>query len=219
MAQRSEQISLHINAYLVAHSTPPDAILRELAHETAEWFPSEVSLAIAPEQGTFMTLIARLIGARSALEIGTFTGYSSICLARGLTDDGHLLCCDISEEWTSVARKYWERAGLADKIELRLGPALATLRSLPATPDFDIAFIDADKTGYLAYWNEVVPRVRPGGAILVDNTFSHGRVIDAGNESELVQAVRDFNDHAAADDRVELVMLPLGDGITLARKK
>jgi len=219
VAQRSEQISLHINAYLVAHSTPPDAILRELAHETAEWFPSEVSLAIAPEQGTFMTLIARLIGARSALEIGTFTGYSSICLARGLTDDGHMLCCDISEEWTAVARKYWERAGLADKIELRLGPALATLRSLPASPDFDIAFIDADKTGYLAYWNEVVPRVRPGGAILVDNTFSHGRVIDAGNESELVQAVRDFNDHAAADDRVELVMLPLGDGITLARKK
>ncbi len=219
MAQRSEQISLHINAYLVAHSTPPDAILRELAHETAEWFPSEVSLPIAPEQGTFMTLIARLIGARSALEIGTFTGYSSICLARGLTDDGHLLCCDISEEWTSVARKYWERAGLADKIELRLGQALATLRSLPASPDFDIAFIDADKTGYLAYWNEVVPRVRPGGAILVDNTFSHGRVINAGNESELVQAVRDFNDHAAADDRVELVMLPLGDGLTLARKR
>lgn len=219
MAQRSEQISLHINAYLVAHSTPPDAILRELAHETAEWFPSEVTLPIAPEQGTFMTIIARLIGARSALEIGTFTGYSSICLARGLTDDGHLLCCDISEEWTSVARKYWERAGLADKIELRLGPALATLRSLPASPAFDIAFIDADKSGYLAYWNEVVPRVRPGGVILVDNTFSHGRVIDAGNESELVQAVRGFNDHAAADDRVELVMLPLGDGLTLARRR
>jgi caffeoyl-CoA O-methyltransferase len=219
VAQRSEQISLHINAYLVAHSTPPDAILRELAHETAEWFPSEVTLPIAPEQGTFMTIIARLIGARSALEIGTFTGYSSICLARGLTDDGHLLCCDISEEWTSVARKYWERAGLADKIELRLGPALATLRSLPASPAFDIAFIDADKSGYLAYWNEVVPRVRPGGVILVDNTFSHGRVIDAGNESELVQAVRGFNDHAAADDRVELVMLPLGDGLTLARRR
>jgi caffeoyl-CoA O-methyltransferase len=219
VAQRSEQISLHINAYLVAHSTPPDAILRELAHETAEWFPSEVSLPIAPEQGTFMTIIARLIGARSAIEIGTFTGYSSICLARGLTADGHLLCCDISEEWTSVARKYWERAGLSDQIELRLGPALATLRSLPEDATFDLAFIDADKPAYLAYWNEVVPRVRPGGVILVDNTFSHGRVIDAGNESELVQAVRDFNDHAAADDRVELVMLPLGDGLTLARKR
>ncbi len=210
---------MQINAYLCAHSTPPDAILRELAHETAEWFPGEVSLAIAPEQGTFMTILTRLIGARSAIEIGTFTGYSSICLARGLAADGHLLCCDVSDEWTSVARKYWERAGLADKIELRLGPAVDTLRSLPREPQFDLAFIDADKPGYLGYWKEVVPRVRPGGAILVDNTFSHGRVIDAGNESELVQAIRDFNDHAAADDRVELVMLPLGDGLTLARKR
>ncbi len=210
---------MQINAYLCAHSTPPDAILRELAHETAEWFPGEVSLAIAPEQGTFMTILTRLIGARSAIEIGTFTGYSSICLARGLAADGHLLCCDVSDEWTSVARKYWERAGLADKIKLRLGPALDTVRSLPREPQFDLAFIDADKPGYLGYWKEVVPRVRPGGAILVDNTFSHGRVIDAGNESELVQAIRDFNDHAAADDRVELVMLPLGDGLTLARKR
>ena len=210
---------MHINAYLCAHSMPPDAILRELAHETAEWFPGEVSLAIAPEQGTFMTILTRLIGARSAIEIGTFTGYSSICLARGLAGDGHLLCCDVSDEWTSVARKYWERAGLADKIELRLGPALETVRSLPREPQFDLAFIDADTPGYLGYWKEVVPRVRPGGAILVDNTFSHGRVIDAGNESELVQAIRDFNDHAAADDRVEVVMLPLGDGLTLARKR
>jgi caffeoyl-CoA O-methyltransferase len=219
VAHRSEQIGMHINAYLCAHSTPPDAILRELAHETAEWFPGERSLAIAPEQGTLMTILTRLTGARSALEIGTFTGYSSICLARGLTDDGHLLCCDLSEEWTSVARKYWERAGLTDRIELRLGPALETVRSLPLDPQFDIAFIDAELTGYLRYWNEVVPRVRPGGAVLVGNTFSHGRVIDAGNESEFVQAVRDFNDHAAADDRVEVIMLPIGDGLTLARKR
>lgn len=210
---------MHMNAYLCAHSSPPDAILRELAHETAEWYPGEVSLPIAPEQGTFMTILTRLIGARSAIEIGTFTGYSSICIARGLADGGRLLCCDINEEWTSVARKYWEKAGLADRIELRLGPAIGTLRSLPDEELFDLAFIDADKDGYLGYWREVVPRVRPGGLIMVDNTFSHGRVIDAGNDNPTVIAIRDFNDHAAADDRVDLVMVPVGDGLTLARKK
>jgi caffeoyl-CoA O-methyltransferase len=219
MAYGIEHLAPGLHDYLLAHSTPPDGVLRDLIAETAERFPANAILQIGPEQGTFMTMLAGLMGARRVIEVGTFTGYSSICLARGLPDDGRLLCCDISDEWTSVARKYWERAGLSGKIELRLGPALDTVRALPRTPQFDLAFIDADKPGYLAYWNEVVPRVRPGGAILVDNTFSHGRVIDAGNESELVQAIRDFNDHAAADDRVEVVMLPLGDGLTLARKK
>jgi caffeoyl-CoA O-methyltransferase len=219
MALRSEQISLHLNAYLTAHSSPPDAVLRELAHETADLFPNEVSLQIPPEQGTFMTLITQLTGASSAIEIGTFTGYSSICITRGLAPGGTLLCCDVSEEWTSVARKYWEKAGLADRIELRLGPAMRTLTALPEQELFDLAFIDADKEGYLGYWRQVVPRVRAGGLIMVDNTFSHGRVIDAGNDSPLVIAVRDLNDHAAADDRVDLVMVPIGDGLTLARKK
>ncbi len=219
MAQRSEQISLHLNAYLTAHSSPPDAVLRELANETADLFPNETGLQIAPEQGTFMTLVTQLAGARSAIEIGTFTGYSSICIARGLTPDGTLLCCDLNEEWTSVARKYWEKAGLADRIELRLGPAMATLLSLPDEELFDLAFIDADKSGYLGYWRHVVPRIRPGGLIMVDNTFSHGRVIDAGNDNPTVIAIRDFNDHAAADNRVNLVMVPIGDGLTLARKK
>ena len=166
-----------------------------------------------------MTLLTQIAGAASAIEIGTFTGYSSICIARGLAASGRLLCCDISAEWTSVARKYWEKADLADRIELRLGPAIDTLRSLPDEEIFDLAFIDADKGGYLGYWREVVPRMRPGGLIMVDNTFSHGRVIDAGNDNPLVIAVRDFNDHAAADDRVDLVMVPIGDGLTLARKK
>ena len=219
MAQRSEQISLHLNAYLTAHSSPPDAVLRELANETADLFPFESGLAIPPEQGTLMTLLTQISGATSAIEIGTFTGYSSICIARGLPASGHLLCCDISEEWTSVARKYWEKAGLSDRIELRLGPAIDTLRALPDQEIFDVAFIDADKGGYLGYWRQVVPRIRPGGLIMIDNTFSHGRVIDAGNDSPTVIAVRDFNDHAAADDRVELVMVPIGDGLTLARKK
>jgi caffeoyl-CoA O-methyltransferase len=219
MTRRSEQISLHLNAYLLAHSSPPDAVLRELANETTDLFPAETSLPIAPEQGTLMTLLTQLTGATSAIEIGTFTGYSSICIARGLPPGGRLLCCDVSEEWTDVARKYWEKAGLADRIELRLGRAIDTLRSLPGEELFDLAFIDADKGGYLAYWREVVPRMQSGGLIMVDNTFSHGRVIDAGNDNPAVIAVRDFNDHAAADDRVDLVMVPIGDGLTLARKK
>jgi caffeoyl-CoA O-methyltransferase len=219
MTRRTEQISHHLNAYLIAHSCPPDAVLRELANETADLFPNETDLPIAPEQGTLMTLLTHLTRAASALEIGTFTGYSSICIARGLADEGRLLCCDISEVWTSVARKYWEKAGLADRIELRLGPALGTLRALPDEELFDLAFIDADKGGYLGYWREVVPRVRSGGLIMVDNTFSHGRVIDAGNDNPAVISVRDFNDHAAADDRVEVIMVPIGDGLTLARKK
>src|SRR6516225_1271584 len=219
MTRRSEQISLHLNAYLTAHSTPPDAILRELATETAERYPNEISLQAAPEMGTFLTLMTRVSRARSGLEVGTFTGYSSICIARGLGAGGRLLCCDVSEEWTSVARKYWEKAGLSDRIELRLGPALDTLRSLPDEEMFDLAFIDADKGGYLGYWREVVPRIRPGGLIMADNTFSHGRVIDAGNDNPAVIAVRDFNDHAAADDRVDVVMVPIGDGLTLARKR
>jgi caffeoyl-CoA O-methyltransferase len=218
MTRRSEQISLHLNAYLTAHSTPPDAILRELATETAERYPNEIGLQVAPEMGTFLTLLARANRARRGVEVGTFTGYSSICIARGLGPGGRLLCCDVSEEWTSVARKYWEKAGLTDRIELRLGPALGTLRGLPADEAFDVAFIDADKLGYPEYWTELVPRVRSGGVIMVDNTFSHGRVLDAGNADPSVIAVRAMNDLAAADERVELIMLPIGDGLTVALK-
>jgi caffeoyl-CoA O-methyltransferase len=219
MTRRSEQISLHLNAYLTAHSTPPDAILRELATETAERYPNEISLQVAPELGTFLTLLTRVSRGRSGLEVGTFTGYSSICIARGLGAGGRLLCCDVSEEWTSVARKYWEKAGLTDRIELRLGPALDTLRALPEEEAFDVAFIDADKITYPKYWAEVVPRVRSGGVIMVDNTFSHGRVLDAGNDNPSVIAVRAMNDQAAADERVELIMLPVGDGLTVAFKR
>jgi caffeoyl-CoA O-methyltransferase len=165
-------------------------------------------------------MLARFIRARSGIEIGTFTGYSAICLSRGLTADGEMLCCDVSEEWTSVARRYWEKAGLADRITLRIGPALGTLRALPEGTLFDIAFIDADKTGYVDYWNEIVPRVRPGGAILADNTLSHGRVTEPGyDDNPAVRAIRDFNDRAAADERVEVALLPVGDGLTLARKR
>jgi predicted O-methyltransferase YrrM len=219
VTRRSEQLSPELHDYLVARSTPPDAVLTALAQETASRFPDAAGMQIGPEQGTFMTLLTRLTGARTALEIGTFTGYSAICIARGLAEGGHLTCCDVSEEWTSVARRYWQQAGLAGQIELRIGPALDTVRAMPAGAIFDLAFIDADKTGYVGYWDEVVPRIRPGGAILVDNTLSHGRVIDPDAGGDAVRGIRDFNDHARADDRVDLVLLPIGDGLTLARKR
>jgi caffeoyl-CoA O-methyltransferase len=219
MAQRSEQISLALNIYLTAHSTPPDPLLRELAAETAERYPNETGLQVPPEEGTLLELLSRITHPRYGVELGTFTGYSSVCIARGLADDGHLLCCDVNAESTAIARGYWEKAGLADRIELRIGPALDTLRSLPPDPPFDLVFIDADKISYPEYWTEVVPRTRPGGLILVDNTFSHGRVLDAGNDNRSVLAVRQMNDIAAADDRVDLVMVPIGDGLTVAVKK
>lgn len=219
MTRRSEQLSPELHDYLVSRSTPPDAVLRELAAETLERTGASAGMQIGPEQGTFMTLLARMIGARNAVEVGTFTGYSSICLARGLAPGGRLLCCDVSEEWTSIARRYWAKAGLGDTMELRLAPALETLRALPDGTVFDLAFIDADKEGYIGYWDEIVPRIRQGGVILVDNTLSHGRVIDESEHSSNVQGIRDFNDHALADDRVDLVLLPVGDGLTLAYKK
>ena len=219
MARSSEQLSPELHAYLVAHSSPVDEVLASLAEETLRLFPDSAEMQIGPEQGTFMTLLTRLSGASRGIEVGTFTGYSSICIARGLAGGGRLICCDVSEEWTSVARAYWDKAGVADRVELRLGPARDTLRALPAGAAFDIAFIDADKGGYIGYWEEIVPRMEPGGAILVDNTFSGGRVINEANLEARVQAIRDFNDHAVADDRVDLVMLPIGDGLTLALRK
>jgi caffeoyl-CoA O-methyltransferase len=218
MSRKSEQLSQELHDYLTAHATPPDHVLSELADETERRFGASAGMQIGPEQGTFMTLLARLTGARSAIEVGTFTGYSAICVARGLADGGKLICCDVSEEWTSVAREYWQRAGVADQIELRLGPAAQTLSALAADVIFDFAFIDADKTGYVEYWDLIVPRIRPGGVLLVDNTLSHGRVVDPLEVDEDVRGVREFNDHASADARVELVLLPIGDGLTLARK-
>jgi caffeoyl-CoA O-methyltransferase len=219
MTLRSMPLTPELYDYLVAHSTERGPVLGQLAAETMSRFPASAGMQIGPEQGTFMTLLTQLVGASRALEIGTFTGYSAICIARGLPASGNLTCCDVSEEWTSVARKYWELAGVSDRIDLQLRPALETLKAMPAAETFDLAFIDADKTGYVSYWDEVVPRIRPGGAILVDNTLSHGRVIDPAADEANVQGIRDFNDHAAADARVTLVLLPIGDGLTLARKR
>jgi caffeoyl-CoA O-methyltransferase len=218
VATGTEHVSPEIFEYVISHSSPPDAVLNQLRQETSRRFPDWTVLQIGPEQGTFMTLLSQLIAPRRAVEVGTFTGYSSICLARGLAPGGSLLCCDVNAEWTSLAREYWQKAGLAGMIELRLGPAADTLRSLPADASLDLAFIDADKTGYATYWDEIVPRTRAGGVILVDNTFLHGRIFDEDPDPD-ARAVRDFNEHALADGRVDLAMLSVGDGLMFARKK
>ena len=218
MATGIEHVSPQVLDYVVSHSTPPDAVLAELREETSRRFPDWTHLQIGPEQGTFMTLLSQLVAPRQAVEVGTFTGYSSICLARGLAPGGSLLCCDVNADWTSLAREYWQKAGLDPVIELRLGPGADTLRSLPQDASLDLAFIDADKTGYAVYWDEIVPRTRPGGIILVDNTLLHGRIFGGDPDAD-ARAVRDFNEHALADDRVDLAMLSVGDGLILARKK
>jgi caffeoyl-CoA O-methyltransferase len=213
---KSFSLSPEVHQYLVEHGTPPDDLQRGLIEETRK-LGRIAGMQIAPEQGAFMTLLAGLIGARKAIEVGTFTGYSALCLARGLPEDGQLICCDVSEEWTSIGRPYWEKAGVAHKIDLRIGPALDTLRGLPEERSFDLAFIDADKGSYLAYYEELLKRIRPGGAILVDNVLWSGRVADPEASDENTVAIRAFNDALAADPRVECVMLPISDGLTLAR--
>lgn len=178
-------------------------------------------MQISPEQGAFMTLLVRALGARRLVEVGTFTGYSALCLARGLGEGGSLLCCDVNEEWTSIGRRYWDRAGVGDRIELRIGPAIDTLRSLPAEPTFDLAFIDADKASYPAYYEEILTRLRPNGVVLVDNVLwsGHAAAPPADDDGADLRAIRAFNDAVAADERVDSVILPIADGLTLARRR
>ena len=208
-------VTPEINDYLLAHSEAADDVLRDLAEETRRELAGQSGMQISHDEGELLTMLVRLVGARRAVEVGTFTGYSSICIARGLPEDGHLLCCDVSEEFTSVARRYWERAGLTDRIELRIAPALETLRALPSGRDLDFAFIDADKTGYAAYFEEIVSRVRPGGLIVLDNMLRDGRVLAPQNDDD--RAIDALNDALLADDRVDVVLLPVRDGVSLAR--
>ncbi len=217
-APKSIRMTAALHAYLVSHGTPPDEIQRALIDETHVLGNLSV-MQIAPEQGAFMTLFARILGARRAIEIGTFTGYSALCLARGLADDGELICCDVSEEWTSVGRHYWGKAGVAHKIDLRIAPAIETLVQLPREPSFDLAFIDADKGGYIAYFEALLPLIRKGGVILVDNVLWTGAVVNPAVDDEDTLAIRKFNVLVAADPRVECVMLPIADGLTLLRKR
>jgi caffeoyl-CoA O-methyltransferase len=217
-APKSFFLTPELHEYLVAHTTPVDDVQRALIEETAALGGISM-MQISPEQGAFMTLITRLVGARNAVEVGTFTGYSAISIARGLPDDGHLLCCDVSDEWTSVGRRYWEQAGVADKIELKIAPAVETLRALPTDPAIDLAFIDADKPNYPAYYEELLARLSPRGVILVDNTLWNGAVIGGDANDENLVAIRAFNDQVASDPRVESVILTIGDGLTLIRKR
>ena len=215
MANTTFGISEELNGYLVAHSSTPDPLVADLIAETHRLLPKAAGMQIAPEQAGFLELFARIVGARYAVEVGTFTGLSSIAIARGMGTSGRLICCDVSQEFTAVAMRYWERAGLDDRIELRLGPALDTLRAMPAEPHIDLAFIDADKPGYAAYWAELVPRMRPGGVLLVDNVLWDGKVVDPVDGTEKV--IAEFNDLVRADERVDSVIIPLADGLTIAR--
>jgi caffeoyl-CoA O-methyltransferase len=207
-----------LDDYLLAHASPADDILRDLVEETHQTVPG-TTMQITHDEGEFLTMLVRLTRASFAVEVGVFTGYSSICIARGLPEDGRLLACDVSEEWTSIARRYWERAGLTERIDLRLAPAGETLRALPVEASIDFAFIDADKTGYPAYYEELVPRMRPGGLIVLDNVLRGGRVVDPSAQDDADRAIRQINDTITADSRVQSVMLPLRDGVTLARKR
>ena len=210
-------VSPAINDYLLAHSEPADEVLRDLAEETHRELGGAAGMQISHDEGELLTMLVRLTGARQLVEVGTFTGYSSICLARGLPEGGHLLCCDVSEEYTAIARRYWERAGVADRIELRIAPAVETLRSLPTEPHLDLAFIDADKTGYASYVEELLPRLRSGGLLVLDNMLWSGEVLDPQDDDG--RAVAALNAALVADDRVDVVLLPVRDGVSLARKR
>ena len=207
-----------IHAYLVAHGTPPDDVQRDLIASTAALGGISM-MQISPEQGAFMTMLTQLVNVNFAVEVGTFTGYSALCIARGLAPGGRLLCCDVSEEWTAIARPAWERAGVADRIDLRIAPAIETLMAIPSDVVIDLAFVDADKPMYAEYYEAILDRMQTGGLILVDNVLWSGTVIDATVQDDNTVAIRAFNEMVASDRRVDTVMIPLGDGLTMLRKR
>ncbi len=216
---RSFALSDRVEQYVVEHTTPADPVLERLAARTAEL--GDVSgMQIGPDQGRFLTTLVRAIGTRFAVEVGTFTGYSSICIARGLADGGRLLCCDVSEEWTSIAREAWAEAGLDDRIDLVLAPATETLDALDPAVPVDFAFIDADKPGYRAYLDRLLPRLTERGVIAVDNVLWSGTVADPDAEvDDNLRALRAFNDHVVERDDCDVVMLSVGDGVSLITRR
>jgi predicted O-methyltransferase YrrM len=209
-----------LHAYMLEVGAREPAILRELRDETATL--PEHDMQIAPEQGALMALLVELTGARRCIEVGTFTGYSSTRVALALPPEGSVVCCDISREWTDVARRFWERAGVADKMELRLGPALDTLDALITegqAETFDFAFLDADKVSYPEYSDRLLTLLRPGGLLAIDNVFWGGQITDAASRDASVRGIRRMNQALADDSRVSLAMVPIADGLTLARKR
>ena len=218
MSNRTIQLDDRTYEYLLAHSLREDPRLAALRAETASH--PQVNMQIAPEQGQFMQMLVRLSGARRAIEVGVFTGYSSLAVMLAMPEDGRLLALDVSEEYTAVARRHWQAAGVADRIELVIAPAVETLDARLARGEagqYDFAFIDADKTSYLTYYERLLKLLRPGGLIVVDNTLWSGRVADPEERDADTRALRAFNDALHRDPRVDLALLPVGDGLTLAR--
>jgi caffeoyl-CoA O-methyltransferase len=219
MTDRNVKLDARLYAYLQEHSLRELPVQKELREATAGM--KHAGMQISPEQGQFMQLLARTVNARKAIEVGVFTGYSSLAVALALPEDGRLVACDVSEEWTAMARKFWEKAGVAKRIELRLQPAQRTWTSSSAAGEsatFDFAFIDADKSRYMAYYERCLTLLRKGGLIVVDNTLWSGAVADASKDDEDTRAIRAFNDAVHRDTRVAVSMLPIGDGVTLALK-
>lgn len=220
MSNRTVSLDDRLYDYLLAVSVREPRVLQELREETSR-LPS-AGMQISPEQGQFMRLLAELIGARRTLEIGVFTGYSALCVAQALPPDGELVACDVSEEYTSVARRYWQRAGLEQRIRLELGPALVTLdRRLAAgeAGSYDFAFIDADKENYQAYYERCLQLLRQGGLIAIDNVLWGGAVADPDNQKSSTLAIRALNSKLVEDPRVSVSLVPIGDGLFLARKR
>jgi caffeoyl-CoA O-methyltransferase len=216
-------IDERLHRYLVDHGARQDDVLRRVEEETAA-MGEIANMQIAPDQGAFMTLLARAIGATEALEVGTFTGYSAICLARGLAPGGRLLCCELSEEYAATAARNIEDAGVAERVEIRVGPAAETLAALPDRELFDLTFIDADKPAYPVYYEESLRRTRAGGLILLDNVLAGGSIASPDGEiaegwRESVVALRELNDRLVEDERVDLAMVGIADGLTIARKR
>lgn len=217
MTPRSFLLDDRLWRYVVDHTEPFDDVLAQVSART-EALGGVSSMQIGPDQAALLTMLTRFAGVERAVEVGTFTGTSSLCIARGLPPGGQLRCCDINDDWTQIAREAWAAAGVDDRIELTIAPAIETLRSLPADEQIDLVFLDADKTGYLDYYEELVPRLRPGGWIVADNTLWGGQVVDVDESDDSLTALRAYNDRAHQDERVTTVLLALADGLTVSQK-